>query len=1160
MFATFNLKRLYQNVNFADYFKKYKCFQMINKICACCFVRCVKRASFILTLFYLLLISTKSLSQEQDDSQKQINKITGTVTGSDKAPLAGAAIKIKHRTVGTTADEKGRFSISASPTDTLVISYINYTTQFVRVGTKLNIPVILVEAPSSMNEVIVVAYGSMKRKELTGVVGKVNMEDLRKAPVTSFDQALAGRVAGVVVSSNDGQPGGGSQIVIRGSSAGQDVSPLYVVDGFPVENMDLNSINTNDIESIEVLKDASSIAMYGARGANGVIMITTKKGKSEPLRISYAGSLGLMNPTKILKLLSPYQFVKLQLDLDSMQTTSTTADITAHQRYLNPTWGTDHFDPNLTKDLNYYKDSAPSFDWQKLAMQQGILQMHNLSLIGGNTALRYAFSGSYQNQKGLIINTGITHYDGKASFDFRANDNDRFGASLNYAKTTSFGTIPTGAATGGVVENMWEYPPVNPLSGPGLNTGEYDSAAIGTSTTIPNNLVNPLQEAQNVYLNRQTKTLALNIYNEYSFTDALRLRLTGGITNTTFNTHNFYNSYTSEGTLATNSNGTLYNSKGINALISNTNNNIYLTEALLSYRKKYDQNHILDAVGGATYQYGQSIGTSTSYYDILPGLEYLGVGSIGIGSLPSASTYGISANQLISFLGRVNYSLMEKYIFTVTGRDDGSSKFASGKQWGFFPSGAFAWRFTQENFLKKYTAFLGDSKFRASYGAVGNNRVNDYASIYQLASGAGSAYPFRNIYTPGSIPYFPGNANITWETTYQLDLGTTLSFYNDRLLVDMDYYDKRTTDALLPVPLPEIAGFAGTASGGVQYQNAGIIRNRGFEFALTTTNIQNAKFSWTSSFNIAFNVNKILEFYNNRNNITETWGLGGASAWISQVGHPISQFYGYKWGGVYQYSDFNQLSNGTYVLKPGIPSYTPASSSTPIQPGDPKYVDLNKDGVVDDNDRTIIGSPLPKHTGGFSNNFLYKNFSVSILFQWSAGQQILNANKVVFEDNYYGNSNEFAAEANHWTPQNPTNDIPRPNTRANGVDPGGETRVSTWEIEDGSYLRLKTVQFGYSLSPKALAKISLTAVRFFISGQNLLTFTKYSGQDPEVSTNRIANPANVPPGSGSSDNGQAGTGYLYIQPSSGSRILSQGYDYTGYPRARTITIGANVTF
>lgn len=1142
---------------------------MNNKTCACCFVKFVKRVPFILAFFYLLMISTKSFSQEQDESQRQINKITGTVTGSDKAPLARATVKIKNRTTATQSDEKGRFSINAAPTDTLVISYINYTTQYIRVGTKLNIPVLLVEAPSNMNEVIVIGYGNIKRKELTGVVGKVNMEDLRKAPVSSFDQALAGRIAGVVVSSNDGQPGGGSQIVIRGSSAGQDVSPLYVIDGFPVENMDLNSINTNDIESIEVLKDASSIAMYGARGANGVIMITTKKGKSEPLRISYAGSLGIENPTKVLKLLSPYQFVKLQLDLDSMESTSTTKTIAGNNRYINPTGESNliggNYDPNQGVDLNYYKDSAKSFDWQKLVMQQGVLQMHNISLIGGNTALRYAFSGSYTNQKGLIINTGIKHYDAKGSFDFRANDNDRFGASLNYANTTSFGTIPSGAATGGVVENMWEYPPVNPLTGPGLNTGEYDSSAINNSSTTPNNLVNPLQEAQNVYLNRKTKTLALNIYNEYSFTDALRLRVTGGITNTTFNTVNFFNSLTTEGTLAKNTSNNYYNSKQINGLISNTNNNIYLTEALLSYRKKYDQNHILDAVGGATYQYGQSVATSTTYIDILPGLEYLGAGSLGLGSLPSASSYGISANQLISFLGRVNYSLMEKYIFTVTGRDDGSSKFASGKQWGFFPSGAFAWRFTQENFLKKYTAFLGDSKFRASYGAVGNNRVNDYASIYQLAVSSSFAYPTRNAYTMGAIPFFPGNANITWETTYQLDLGTTLSFFKDRILVDMDYYNKRTNDALLPVPLSEIAGFAGTASGGVQYQNAGVIRNRGFEFAITTTNIQNAKFTWTSSFNIAFNVNKILEFYNNRDNITEQWGLtssalAGSTAWISQVGHPISQFYGYKWGGVYQYSDFKELANGTYVLKPGVPSYTPASSTTPVQPGDPKFVDINKDGVVDDNDRTMIGNPLPKHTGGFTNNFLYKNFSLSVLFQWSVGQQILNANKFVFEDNFYANSNQFAEEANHWTPQNPTNDMPRPNTRTGGVDPGGEARVSSWLVEDGSYLRLKTVQLGYSLSPKALTRISLTSVRFFIAAQNLLTFTKYTGQDPEVSTNRIANPANVPPGSGSSDNGQAGTGYLYIQPSSGSRILSQGYDYTGYPRARTITIGANVTF
>ena len=1121
----------------------------------------IRHSSIILFFLPIFLLLINLSVKGQDERQK----VTGTVTGSDKTPLVGAAVKIKSRTIGTTTDEHGKFSINASPTDTLVISYINYNTQYIRVGTKLNIPVLMIEAATSMNEVIVIGYGNVKRKELTGVVGKVNMEDLRKAPVTSFDQALAGRIAGVNVSSSDGQPGGGSQIVIRGSSAGQDVSPLYVVDGFPIENMDLNSINTNDIESIEVLKDASSIAIYGSRGANGVIIITTKKGKSEPLRVSYAGSLGIQNPTKLLKVLSPYQFVKLQLDLDSMQSTSTTSFITGNNRYINPIGF-----PSLAEDLNYYKDSAKSFDWQKLTMQTGLLQTHNLSIIGGNTASRYALSGSYTNQKGLIINTGIKHYDAKASLDNKVNDNTRFGASLNYAYTNSFGTVPTAASSGGVVENMWEYPPVNPLTGPGLNTGSIDSSALGTSTTTPNNLVNPQQEAQNVYLQRKTKTTTFNTYFEYAFNSGLRLRVTGGITNTTLTTQNFFDSRTSEGTLALNLNGTPYNAKGINGLVNNTNNNSYLTEATLSYRKRYDQNHILDAVIGSTYQYGKSNGSGNSFINIPQGYEYLGIGSLALGSQTSSGNYSLGQNQLVSFLGRVNYSLYEKYIFTLTGRDDGSSKFAYGHQWGFFPSAAAAWRFTQENFMRKvaYKLHLGDSKFRASYGAVGNNRVNDYANVYQLAISSGFAYPypFANInsnsaYTAGSIPYFPGNANISWETTYQLDLGTTLSFFNDKVLVDMDYYNKRTVDALLPVPLPIIAGYAGTASGGVQYQNAGIIRNRGLEFSVTTTNIQNAKFTWTTSFNIAFNQNKILEFYNNRNNITSSWGLyGSATAWISQVGHPISQFYGYKWGGVYQYSDFKQLANGTYVLKPGIPSYAPSNSAVPIQPGDPKYVDLNKDGVVDNNDQTVLGSPLPLHAGGLSNNFLYKNFSLSILLQWSYGQQILNANKMVFDNNFYSNSNQFADEANHWTPQNPSNDFPRPNIRTNGQDPGGQTRPSSWLIEDGSYLRVKTVQLGYNLPAKALTKLFITSARFYIAAQNLFTFTKYTGQDPEVSTNRVANPVTVPPGSGASDNGLAGTGYLYIQPSSGARILSQGYDYTAYPKARTVTVGLNVTF
>ena len=1123
---------------------------MINKTSTDCLMRISKLLPLVMVMACLLSMSLKLSAQEQDNTQSPTKKVTGTVLGADKAPLAGAAVKIKNRTVGTTTDEKGKFSINAAPTDTLVVSYINYTTSYIRVGTKLNIPVLLVEAPTSMNEVIVIGYGSVKRKELTGVVGKVDMEDLRKAPVTSFDQALAGRIAGVVVSSNDGQPGGGSQIVIRGSTAGQDVSPLYVVDGFPIENMDLNSINTNDIETIEVLKDASSIAIYGSRGANGVIIITTKKGKSEPLKVSYAFSEGIQDPTKLMKMLSPYQFVKLQLDLDSMQSTSTTLNVTGHTRYTDTANGI---------DLNYYKN-VNGYNWQKLVLQEGNLQTHNLNILGGNPGCRYALNGAFTDQKGIIINTGLKRYDAKGSLDLRITDNTKFGTSLNYSNTTSYGTIPTSTSTGGVVSNMWEYRPVDILGGAALNLGSIDSSTIGTSGIAPDNLVSPVQEAQNVFRKNTTRTTTFNTYLECALNQDLRFRVTGGINNTFLLSQAFYNQFTSEGTLALNALGTPYNLKGINGSVSNINNNSYITEATLSYRKRFDENNTIDAVFGGSYEYSKTTGNGYAAINVPAGLSTQGINNLSLGNASTAS-FSASPNKLESILGRVNYSLKQKYIFTVTGREDGSSKFAPGHQWGFFPSAAAAWRFTQENFMRRFTSFLGDSKFRASYGAVGNNKVADFAPLYQNASSNGYAYPINNSYVEGTVPFFPGNPTIQWETTYQLDLGTTLSFFKDRILIDMDYYNKQTRQALLPVPLPLIAGYAGTGSGGYQYQNAGVLRNRGFEFSITTTNIQSVKFTWTSTFNIAFNRNKIMQFYNNRSAIQNAWSLyGGQTAWISEAGHPMSQFYGFKWAGVYQYSDFNELANGTYVLKPGVASYNPSNASVPVQPGDPKYADLNKDGIVDDNDRTVIGNPLPIHTGGLTNNFIYKNFSLNILLQWSYGNQVLNANKLVFENGgYYANSNQFAEEANHWTPNNPTNDIPRPDTRLNGQDPGGETRVSSWLVEDASYLRLKTVSLGYTLPAKLLSRMKISTFRVFIAAQNLLTFTKYSGLDPEVSTYRAANPASSPSGV-VGGNALAGVGYLYIQPSSGSSALAQGYDLTPYPRNRTITFGLNVTF
>ena len=391
----------------------------------------------------------RSFAQEPRKTQK----ITGTVTSSEKSPLAGAGVKIKNRTTGTTTDENGNFSINAALTDTLIVTYINYMTQTVRINNRSFIPIIMVDAATNMNEVIVIGYGNVKKKEFSGVVGKVNMEDIKKAPVTSFDQALAGRIAGVTVSSNDGQPGGGSQIVVRGGTAGQETSPLYVIDGFPIENMDINSINTNDIESIEVLKDASSIAIYGSRGANGVIMITTKKGKAEPTKVTYSFSNGLQEVTKKMKMLSPYEFVKLQLELDSIQSTAATPVTTGARRYINLADGI---------DLDYYKTVKP-YNWQDMLIRTGNLQTHTLGISGGNKDTRFAFSGGYTNQKGIIINTGLKKYDGKFTLDTKLSDNLKVGGSLNYSNTESYGTIPTAGTSGGVTFNMWSFRPVDVL-------------------------------------------------------------------------------------------------------------------------------------------------------------------------------------------------------------------------------------------------------------------------------------------------------------------------------------------------------------------------------------------------------------------------------------------------------------------------------------------------------------------------------------------------------------------------------------------------------------------------------------------------------------------------------------------------------------------------
>jgi TonB-linked SusC/RagA family outer membrane protein len=721
--------------------------------------------------------------------------------------------------------------------------------------------------------------------------------------------------------------------------------------------------------------------------------------------------------------MSPYEFVKLQLELDSIRSTPTSQVTLFRNRYIDATKG-------IT--LDSYKD-VEGYDWQDLLLQIGVLQTHNISINGGNNDTRYAITGSYLNQKGIIINTGMKRYDAKITLDTRLNKNLKMGISASYANTETFGTIPTSGNGGGVVNNMWSFRPVDILGGQNLETAVIDSTTLsdnGTSSIVPDNLVNPLQQAQNEYRKNITTTAVVNVFLEYSFWKNFKLRVAGGYNSTTPKSEVFYNSKTSQGTLAINNQGQALNINGINGQINSQVNTNYLSENTLSYRNKFGADHVLDAVAGFTYQYAKNYGNGFRVINIPQATEYLGILGINTGTATAPATAG-SQWQLFSFLSRLNYTYKDKYLFTGTVRADGSSKFAKGKQWGYFPSGALAWKFSKEKFARGLSSFLTEGKLRVSYGAVGNNKVGDFSYLSQFGSLQNSAgYPINNTYVGGIVPFFYGNENLTWETSRELDLGINLTMFKDRVSIDADYYSRTTKDFLIGVALPFFGGY-GTGTNN-QYQNTGRVRNSGFELTLTTANVKSKSFNWTSSFNISFNQSKILEFYNGfevRQTAAQFPGIPTASqptTWIAAVGAPIAQFYGYVWSGVYQYSDFNRLANGAYVLKAGVPSYAPASAANPIQPGDPKYADINADGIVDANDQKVIGRPLPIHTGGFTNNFSYKNWSLNVFMQWSYGNDVLNANKLVFESgSYYLNSNQFASYANRWTPDNPTNELPR---------------------------------------------------------------------------------------------------------------------------------------
>jgi TonB-linked SusC/RagA family outer membrane protein len=1014
--------------------------------------------------------------------------IKGTVTSEGK-PLEGVTVGVSSSLTKTKTDAAGSFSIQVkNESDILEFSYVGYKTEMRVAGKQQNISVELMANPSELDNVVIIGYGQVKRRDVTGAVGKVNIKDLQKAPVRSFEEALGGRIAGVQVTSADGQPGSGVSIVIRGqNSITQSNAPLFVIDGFPIEDPDNNLLNPDEIESIEILKDASATAIYGARGANGVIIITTKKGKEGTPVISYSGSAGEQQIIKKMEMMDPYEFVRYMLE--RQPTTSAGLYLTNGRK------------------LEDYKN-IPGTYWQDELFRTAFMQNHSLSLRGGSKNTKYSVSGSFLGQDGLIVSSGYKRGQGRFTLDQTINKNLKAGINVNYTYARRFGNSPSPLESAqfsdGLMYSILAYRPVTGNENVDLINDEYDE-----DIDIANNgRWNPKLTANNEIRDNFSRLLIANAYAEQAIGEHFKLRISGGIIERNTKSEEFNNSKTYYGSVKS----LVGKQRGVNGSVVNGNVSTWLNENTLSYDQSFNDKHRINTVVGATFQQINTTLDGMQAYFVPR--ESLGISGLEEGT-PNRLYSSSSSNTQVSFLGRVNYTLNDKYLLTFSMRADGSSKFAPKNKWSYFPSGAIAWKIQNEQFMEALD-FISTAKLRASYGVTGNNRVPDFAYQSVIDLPYANLYPFNNTLTTSAIPSELGNADLKWETTHQVDAGLELGFFKDRFLLEVDYYRKDTRDLLLNASMPTSSGYQ------TAYKNIGRVKNHGVELT-ASAQITSGKFKWNSSFNISFNRNEIVELTRNQESLLTAVNLGvnyrTLPLYIARVGSPIAQFYGYVWEGNFQYRDFDITSTGTYVLKPTIASN--GSDRNAVQPGDIKYKDMNGDGLLDANDYTAIGNPNPDFFGGFSNNFSYANFDLSVFLQFSYGNEVFNANRLVFEGWGSPQQNMFASYVNRWSPENQTDE----HFRTNGQGPYA---YSSKVVEDASFLRLKTVSLGYNISGKYLKRAKLQSCRLYVSAQNLITWTSYQGFDPEVSAR--------------------------------NSTLTPNFDYAVYPRAKTLMFGLNLTF
>lgn len=1056
----------------------------------------------------------------------QQHTVSGTVVDETGEPVVGASVMVAGTQIGVATDINGRFTLkNISDKAKLRFSYVGYGSQEVSTSGKSTFNITLAPEAAMLDEVVAIGYATVRRKDLTAATASVGGKELAKMPVTTAAQALTGKAAGVNVITQSGAPGADINITVRGgTSITQGTEPLYIVDGFKMEK-GLQNVDINDIETIDVMKDASATAIYGSAGANGVILITTKSGKSGKSEVNYNGYVSFSRLGKKLDLLNVEDYVKYQYEFQSLRgnldsfTSIFGGDINAKDFYTGA----------YSRIANEYGSRA-GIDWQdEVFGRTGVAQTHNVNVTGGNERTSFMASYNYTGEEGIMAKHNFAKNSVRMKLRHKLWDNVRFDMATSLQSTTTEG----GGSLGGNLKQTILQPVTGgvrwtneQLLGSDL-ANEFEAMPGGTNYDANN----PILVNNSVDSKRFNRMATVNAGVEIDILKGLMWR-TAGSYSWTHVRNDMWDMGNTKTALANNSPfgyGSRDNTEKANWQITNT----------LNYNFDIAEKHHVNLLAGQETTYWENLSTENEYHSFPDG--NFGLNDVSMGT-PYTWTSSKSRVGIVSLFGRVSYSYLSRYIVNATMRADGSSKFARGRKWDSFPSVSAAWRLTEEEFMAPFRPYFDNIKIRAGFGVAGNNNIenNMYATTYGSGHYGNGASDYIT-YVPGTIL---GNALLTWEKTNTVNAGVDVSMFNGRLNVSADAYNNESKNLLIKNQIPSSTGYTH------QYQNLASIRNRGVEIVISATPVATRDFRWTTDLNYAFNKSKVLTIYGNEENESFLQDYQSRMGFLIEAGKPLGQFFGLQYDGIYTTDDFDQLADGTYMLKAGVPSLKGFSRKA-VRPGDAKYVpvkgETDKDGnpVWSVNDRTVIGNAAPKLIGGWNNTFQYKGFDLTVFMNFVYGNDVFNMSTQRFIGPYLPNQNSLSTMANRFTLIDPaTGAVTTDLARLAELNPGQYGSDIMWNIsennktaisdhsskyiEDGSYLRLNTITLGYTLPRNLVKKAYISNLRVYATANNIHTFTNYTGYDPEVSAT--------------------------------SSALTPGIDNSSFPRAKSWVLGLNLSF